>query len=596
MSKGAYYQGLLSQQGIATTGPDFGQISDKFTEKILAVKANQAAADKIAYQQLKDAADAKNAFLKEQREIGSNLFNRDKFDGTGIGDFDAMAEKAKASISAEFEGNNAMVDYIGQEAVRAKNNNIVKGYSDFLGVIQGAQEFMKNKLDLESRGLSSYTDDLKINYLAELSKNAKFDIDANGTVYITTIGEDGETLRSVPLSEVKAMLYNDIGANVDDITSDILKKQEKGKKVFQVGTTEYTKYISGGQTELSKEAKDLVRTATAGLSYAQKIDALSELQRSGQSFIVSQQEYDQMSEQERKDKIVVGIGDIFKKDKEAEIDRLLELGLSNKIFNELKVMESQEQVDPRTAASDTEKFITAPVQITKNPVNQDAAYNTEALFDIMSNAGGSEYILSIPENASEEEVAKAKLEKISDVNVMKLNPDLYYYNKDLKTKALNTNASITAVSMPIKADQTAIRAAGVSSSSKNQWTNITGFVVIRNKDDRGYNVLENGKPRFSIRVQGSVSSKKTTTKTSKKDSNYLEQIQTEELNTDVSLPMSDPQLLSVWNVAVNGNKQLKEAYQTILTKNKQNDSTFSESDPDDFKQAVAETIEYFKGR
>ena len=591
MSKGAYYQGLLSQQGIATTGPDFGQISDKFTEKILAVKANQAAADKIAYQQLKDAADAKNAFLKEQREIGSRLFNRDEFDGTGIGDFDAMAEKAKASISAEFEGNNAMVDYIGQEAVRAKNNNIVKGYSDFLGVIQGAQEFMKNKADLDSRGLSSYTDDLKINYLAELSKNAKFDIDANGTVYITTIGEDGETLRSVPLSEVKAMLYNDIGANVDDITSDILNKQEKGKKVFQVGTTEYTKYISGGQTELSKEAKDLVRTATAGLSYAQKIDALSELQRSGQSFIVSQQEYDQMSEQERKDKVVVGIGDIFKKDKEAEIDRLLEIGLSNKIFNELKIMESQEQVDPRTASSDIDKFITAPVQITKNPVNQDAAYNTEALLNIMANAGGTEYNISIPEGASKEEIEKIKkAQKELDVNVMKLNPDLYHKG------ALNTNASITAISMPIKADQTAIRASGVSSSSKNQWTNITGFVVIRNKDDRGYDVIENKKPRFSIRLQGSVSSKKTTTKTSDVDKKYSEQVQTEELNTDVSLPMSDPQLLSVWNVAVNGNKQLKEAYQTILTKSKQNDSTFSESDPDDFKKAVAETIEYFKGR
>ena len=132
MSKGAYYQGLIEQRGIATTGPDFGEISDKFTNKILTAQANQAAADKIAYQQLKDAADAKNKFLKEQREIGSNLFNRDKFDGTGIANFDAMAEKAKASISAEFEGNNAMVDYIGQDAVRAKNNNIVRGYSDFL--------------------------------------------------------------------------------------------------------------------------------------------------------------------------------------------------------------------------------------------------------------------------------------------------------------------------------------------------------------------------------------------------------------------------------------------------------------------------------
>jgi hypothetical protein len=594
MSKGAYYQGLLSQQGIATTGPDFGQISDKFTEKILAVKANQAAADKIAYQQLKDAADAKNAFLKEQREIGSKLFNRDKFDGTGIGDFDAMAEKAKASVSAEFEGNNAMVDYIGQDAVRAKNNNIVKGYSDFLGVIQGAQEFMKNKADLDSRGLSSYTDDLKINYLAELSKNAKFDIDANGTVYITTIGEDGETLRSVPLSEVKAMLYNDIGANVDDITSDILKKQEKGKKVFQVGTTEYTKYISGGQTELSKEATDLVRTATAGLSYPQKIDALSELQRSGQSFIVSQQEYDQMNEQERKDKVVVGIEDVFKKDKEAQVDRLLEMGLSNKIFNELKVMESQEQVDPAGADKKQAAITMAPTRATQSPVNQDEPYDVAAIIKTMGNAAGS-----IVEDVSAKETDPNKPKgadyvtvKAGDAEVQRLNPDLFVKGQ------LNKNAEISAVSVPLKMSAETLKSIGVKSSSKNPWVNINGFVVVRNKDEKGKVIMdESGKsPRVSIRLQGSVSSKKITTKKSSLDKNFLEQTQSEDVNIDLSPPLSEPQLTVAWPAALNLNPELRKTFEMILTKNKQNDATFSESDPRDFKQAVVETIEYFKGK
>ena len=492
MSKGAYYQGLIEQRGIATTGPDFGEISDKFTNKILTAQANQAAADKIAYQQLKDAADAKNKFLKEQREIGSNLFNRDKFDGTGIANFDAMAEKAKASISAEFEGNNAMVDYIGQDAVRAKNNNIVRGYSDFLGVIEGAQKFMEKKSQLDKDGLSSYTDDLKINYLAELAKNAKFDIDANGTVYITTISEDGKTERSVPLSEVKAMLFNDIGADVDAITADILNKQEKGKKVFQVGTTEYTKYISGGQTELSKEATDLIRTSTKGLSYAQKIDALSELQKGGQPFIVYQEEYDEMSEEERKDKIVVGVEDVFKKDKEAEVDRLLEIGLSNKIFNGLKVMESQEQIDPKTGEVDAKDAISEPVGLNYSPVNQESPFDANAIIDIMGMAGGTEY---------------KRDAKINDTGTKDLNKDLYAGDE------FNANAKVSAVSIPIKSNANELKSLGISSSSNNQWANVTGFVVIDMVDDKGKKKLNaNNDDLKSIRVIGSVSSKKTTTK------------------------------------------------------------------------------------
>ena len=575
MSKGAYYQGLLSQQGIATTGPDFGQISDKFTEKILAVKANQAAADKIAYQQLKDAADAKNAFLKEQREIGSKLFNRDKFDGTGIGDFDAMAEKAKASVSAEFEGNNAMVDYIGQDAVRAKNNNIVKGYSDFLGVIQGAQEFMKNKADLDSRGLSSYTDDLKINYLAELSKNAKFDIDANGTVYITTIGEDGETLRSVPLSEVKAMLYNDIGANVDDITSDILKKQEKGKKVFQVGTTEYTKYISGGQTELSKEATDLVRTATAGLSYPQKIDALSELQRSGQSFIVSQQEYDQMNEQERKDKVVVGIEDVFKKDKEAQVDRLLEMGLSNKIFNELKVMESQEQVDPAGAdGSDANKFVAAPVGITETTSGD--RYDLEGITKMMM-------------SASDSPIANWK-DVIKSPGFVSENPDLYYKDPVSKKMVYDVNSTkINALAVPGGIKQTEIGSIAISDYSGSQFKSIDGLVLVEQVSDNGVPKTElgTGNPIIGIRILGGIE-KGTTTTEQETEGEAITKSVKKSYGQGVSKPLKDQQLVSVFDTMRKNNKALNDRFNMISESMKKDGLDMSNISS--YRSAVIKTI------
>ena len=589
MSKGAYYQGLLSQKGIATTGPDFGGMFDDFSKKILSVKANQTEADKIAYQKLKDAADAKEKFLKEQREIGSELFNRDDFDGVGIGDIDSMLEKAKASLSAEFEGNNAMVDYIGEDAVRAKNNRIVKGFSSLLGVIDGAQKFIEKKSELELKGLHSYTDDIKVNYLSELTENAKFDIDANGTVYITSIGDDGKTLRSVPISKIVEMLFADTGADVDSITQDILDKQEKGKKVFQIGTTEYTKFISGSKDDLSKEAKDLIGTSIKGLTYAQKIDALSDLQKGGQSFIVTPEEYDEMSDTERRDKIVVGVEDLFENKKEAEIERLLEIGLSNKIFNELKVMESQEQVNPSGADKKQAAVTMAPVRVTQSPVNQEEPYDVAAIIKTMGNAAGS-----IVEDISAKEGDKNKTDyvtvKAGDTNVQRLNPDLFV------NKELNKSAEISAVSVPLKMSAETLKSIGVKSSSKNPWVNINGFVVVRNKDGKGKVIMDkNGRDeRVSVRLQGSVSSRKMSTKTM--GEGLTEQTQAEEVNIDLSPPMSQSELAVAWTSSLNANQELRKTFEMIVTKNKQNDATFSESDPKDFKKAVVETIEYFKGK
>jgi hypothetical protein len=456
------------------------------------------------------------------------------------------------------------------------------------GLVEGAQQFMNRKFELEKQGRGSFYDDLVVDYASELATNSKIDTDALSQVYISSIDEEEGQVRSVPMSTANSLFAkNSVGVDLNEITNQIISRQEKGRTVFQRGTTEYTKYTqwvangSSGSYDISPEAKELINTSIVGLSYDQKVDALHDLQMFGKSFIVTQDEYDKMSENERADKIVITTKNLFDQSNEKEIERLLSIGLSHKMLNEVMLMESQEQVDPKTGEAGSDKFVLAPTSVTKNPINPAENYDVTSIMQIMSNASGGSY--SLDDQADMTAAAE-------------LNPDLYkkVILKDGKFRyELNRNAKVTSISVPLKLDNNTIRSTGISSSSQNPWASIDQILVVKAYDSNGAQMLDkNSKPIFSFRVAGTVSSKKTTIKSDPNDKNYSEQTQTEELNMDLSKALSQSQLLSALSLFTK-NEDFKNAYEMVLKNKKQNDSRFSESDPSDFRNAVLETLEYF---
>ena len=184
----------------------------------------------------------------------------------------------------------------------------------------------------------------------------------------------------------------------------------------------------------------------------------------------------------------------------------------------------------------------------------------------------------------------------------KLNYDLYdkdgMYIGDDKSKV-----QIYALNTPPLLNSKELEDISISSSSDKKWKSISGFVLVKNLaavNRNGVLKEEGVVSPYNIRIKGNVSSSVTTTKEQagvgakdKEGKDYKMDVssteKTEKLNPDVSNPLNDSSLFSLWRDYASKNPQIRNAFTMVKTKKESNGEDMS--DPLVFRNAIGETLE-----
>jgi hypothetical protein len=259
---------------------------------------------------------------------------------------------------------------------------------------------------------------------------------------------------------------------------------------------------------------------------------------------------------------------------------------------------SSEQMKPEK--DDEDSLI--PVAITKandpgveyaDGIKAGKEYDSDSIIGTMITARGVELT-----NSSVIDNYKF-LDSNQKASFKKLNYDLFdkegkYIGADkskVKVYALNTPPVLTSKELQDIA---------ISSSSDKKWKSITGFVLVKNLSGEkrdGLLTREGVASTYNIRVKGNVSSSVTTTK---EQAGVVEQgkeyeidvtstEKTEKITPDVSNPLNDSNLFSLWEQYANKNSQIRDAFTMVKTKKESNGEDMS--DPMVFRSAIGETLE-----
>jgi hypothetical protein len=521
---------------------------------------------------------------------GKNMtFFTTGFDDTGMSDYDAFADK----ILNTFDNASAMNNWkfrngqMSEEEYKRDQNKMVRAFGSLNSVYQNIQSKATGQETLSQEGKDNIVNTFKAELIELYGKNISFQYE-NGELKMTTIGPNGQEVVAVP-SILKSLTTNDSGADINSAVEELVNSKGTSKYFNEDFSKKYTSYSFN-----DKNVLDLVSVTVNSFNENQVVDAAFKLgllttdpKEAKENEGVEYMDFLSWStvDKEKIDELKVSV-------KQAMADHTKEM---------FRLKFSSEQMKPEK--DDKDSLI--PIAITKandpgieyaDGIKAGKEYDSDSILGTILTASGKELtnsaVIKNVEGLDDKQEARFK----------KINYDLYdesgnYIGNEkskVKIYALNTPSVLTSKEL---------QDISISSSSDKKWKSISGFVLVKNlgAGDRSGTLKPKGVVSpYNIRIKGNVSSSVTTTKEQagvgakdKEGKDYKMDVssteKTEKVTPDVSNPLNDSDLFSLWRYYASKNSQIRDAFTMVKTKKESNGEDMS--DPNVFRNAIGETLE-----
>lgn len=298
--------------------------------------------------------NARKEFKQKQEETYGKYYREDLYDDTGFTDFDTLGDKFTNSALELYEINEFAFrnGFISEGDLTARNNNIKAQSQKLTKLYDNANEMLKKKEELESKGLGNKLNDIKLDLLDNFSKNVKVTAGLDG-IYMSTINKDGKQ-QNISVSDFSKMLYADSGVDMQKDLDDLLALG---------GFREYT--TKDGKRKIRSFDRDdergvgLIKTKIEGYTDAQVIDAMFELE------MVTDNE----KEAKEKNIMLIGAQNVF----DTKVTDEMKQNLAVKMQDKLREQQRYKMISMEATPKDTEvdKSLVSTSKIT----NADAGDN-----------------------------------------------------------------------------------------------------------------------------------------------------------------------------------------------------------------------------
>ena len=537
-----------------------------------------------AQSQATEAARKEGIISKAQEKM---TFFTTGFDDTGISDYDAFADK----VLNTFDNASAMNNWkfrngqMSDEEYKRDQNKMIRAFGGMNSIYQNIEAKAVGQAELSKEGKDNIVNTFKAELIELYGKQVSFSYE-NGELKMTTIGPNGQEVSAVP-SILKSLTTNDSGADIDSAVKELVDSKGTSKYFNEDFSKTYTTYSFN-----DKNVLDLVSVKVNGFNENQVVDAAFKL-----GLYTTDPEAGKEEGVEYMDFLSWSTIDKKKID---EMRGAVKQAMAEHTKDLFRLKFSSEQIKPE---KEEDSLMAIPITKANDPgvdyadgIKVGNEYDSDSILGTMLTARGVELT-----NSAVKDNVKS-LDGNQRSAFKKLNYDLYdkdgMYIGDDKSKV-----QIYALNTPPLLNSKELEDISISSSSDKKWKSISGFVLVKNLaavDSNGVLKEEGVVSPYNIRIKGNVSSSVTTTKEQagvgvedKEGKEYKMDVssteKTEKLNPDVSNPLNDSSLFSLWRDYASKNPQIRDAFTMVKTKKESNGEDMS--DPLVFRNAIGETLE-----
>jgi hypothetical protein len=526
--------------------------------------------------------DSMEKYLNAANKRADDSLFSINFDSTGIANADISVDKLSKSLGEISAYNNwryrrgEMSEDEHTKAQRLLVSNVTK----FSGFYNEIDERNKAIGELQASGNDNKVNGFRSEILEFTLNNLSVSAKPEGSMLMSTIDNDGNVISGGP-SMMQSLLNVDQGVNIDAALEDIIDDKGDFEKLNAVTGVKTVKYNIN--TEM---VRPLVEVQVKGFTEAQIVDAAFDLS------IVTDDE------------------------KEAERKGIEYINATKWVsFTPEKINELKEQVIGAMEKYTLEKYdlkfgskALAPKSVEESlfssPITFEAKEDTSSIVNTFFESQSYKDLTNTTNPLADPNMKEDRKAAFVKFNSDLVEDEIKYdeNNKETSRKKVvidPSKLSINAVNVPIPFSAKEIMGLGVNSSSKKQWDNIDGFVVVKRKTPYIPDPGEPERHQYSIRVRGSVISDTENTKVETgtpqigSGTNVSAQVKEQSFDRtdDISAPINDADLTRVWGVFIGKNEQLKKAYTKAFARaTKENLNT---SDVNVSRTIIGKTLEEF---